>query len=261
MTTKTTTTRSAPGRRTRDPIGKRRQIVTAAIKLFARQGFERTTTREIAEAAGVAEGTLYIHFPSKNDILFAFFKGHALEPVFAILEEAGEQDEYDVLQTLVRNRIAMFKRVKDVARIMFGEAMFNPKMAALLSHELRLGQQRVKAFVEERIRAGRFRPLDADAVARLVMSMFFGTFFMWGFIAGDYPKRFTPEQLIATLPEIMLHGLQADRPLPSRPARARCAQGGSAKSPGGPVEGPNLCAATGKRAIAPRKPRVSRAGL
>lgn len=204
------------GTRTRDPIAKRRKIIAAAVKLFARQGFERTTTREIAQAAGVAEGTIYVHFASKSDILFEFFKSHAVEPVVSMLEEADDCDERDLLQRLVRNRVEMFGRLKDVARVMFGEAMFNPKIAELLRRELRDGQQRIKTFVEERIRAGRFRKLDPDAVARLIMSMFFGTFILWGFIAGDFPNRFTPDQVIATLPEFVLGGLLAEHPRPHR---------------------------------------------
>jgi AcrR family transcriptional regulator len=44
------------------------QILDAAARLFATKGFHRTTTREIAEAADVAEGTLYNYFENKNDL-------------------------------------------------------------------------------------------------------------------------------------------------------------------------------------------------
>ena len=47
------------------------QILDAAARLFAAKGFHRTTTREIAEAADVSEGTLYNYFDSKNDLLIA----------------------------------------------------------------------------------------------------------------------------------------------------------------------------------------------
>jgi TetR/AcrR family transcriptional regulator len=47
---------------------RRRQIVHAAIELFARKGFDGTTTREIAQAAGVSEALIFRHFPTKHDL-------------------------------------------------------------------------------------------------------------------------------------------------------------------------------------------------
>src|ERR1700731_4338517 len=49
-----------------DRDGRRRAIVDAAVPLFARKGFAGTTTRELAEAAGISEALLFRHFPSKQ---------------------------------------------------------------------------------------------------------------------------------------------------------------------------------------------------
>ena len=49
---------------------RRRQIIAAASELFAHKGFEGTSIREIAAASGVLSGSLYYHFPSKEDLLF-----------------------------------------------------------------------------------------------------------------------------------------------------------------------------------------------
>lgn len=49
-----------------DSDERRRAIVTAAVPLFAREGFAGTTTRELAEAAGISEALLFRHFPSKQ---------------------------------------------------------------------------------------------------------------------------------------------------------------------------------------------------
>src|ERR1700723_4374381 len=49
--------------------GRRRQIIAAASELFARNGFEGTSIRDIAAASGVLSGSLYYHFPSKEDLL------------------------------------------------------------------------------------------------------------------------------------------------------------------------------------------------
>ena len=49
---------------------RRRQIIAAASELFARNGFEGTSIRDIAAGSGVLSGSLYYHFPSKEDLLF-----------------------------------------------------------------------------------------------------------------------------------------------------------------------------------------------
>ena len=60
-----------PARRERQMAARLEQILDAAAHLFAERGFHRTTTKDIAQAADVAEGTLYNYFETKNDLLFA----------------------------------------------------------------------------------------------------------------------------------------------------------------------------------------------
>ena len=57
-------------RRERQIAARREQIIQAAAGLFSSKGFHRTTTRDIAEAAEVSEGTLYNYFEDKDDLFF-----------------------------------------------------------------------------------------------------------------------------------------------------------------------------------------------
>lgn len=59
------------GRERRSPEERRRQILQAALPLFASHGFEETGVGEIAAAAGVGTGTVYLYFPSKEHLLVA----------------------------------------------------------------------------------------------------------------------------------------------------------------------------------------------
>lgn len=58
-----------------DSSTRRRAILDAALPLFARKGFAATTTREIAQAAGVSEALIFKHFPSKTSLYEAIFLG------------------------------------------------------------------------------------------------------------------------------------------------------------------------------------------
>src|SRR5712672_1356677 len=52
---------------------KRARILDAAVKMFAERGYFSSTVAEIARAAGVADGTIYLYFKSKDDLLFELF--------------------------------------------------------------------------------------------------------------------------------------------------------------------------------------------
>jgi AcrR family transcriptional regulator len=62
------------GRRERQKITRRRRIVTAARRLFARRGYGATAIEDVAAAAGLAVGTVYNYFPSKGDLLAAIIR-------------------------------------------------------------------------------------------------------------------------------------------------------------------------------------------
>lgn len=89
------------------PGGRREAIVTAAARLFARQGYPATGIDEIGEAAGITGPGVYRHFPSKNDVLNEVVQ-RAVDRVIggvAGAVDAGETD-WEVLEALVANMIS-----------------------------------------------------------------------------------------------------------------------------------------------------------
>lgn len=76
------------GRRERKKLRTREAIESAALDLFERQGFRETTVTQIADAADVASSTVFLHFPTKEDLIFA---GHQVEAeaLIALLESEG----------------------------------------------------------------------------------------------------------------------------------------------------------------------------
>ncbi|NYI05172.1 TetR/AcrR family transcriptional regulator [Allostreptomyces psammosilenae] len=81
--------------RTVDPVkheAKRRQIMAAAAALFARKGFERTTTADICARAGISSGALFHYFPNKRAIFLAIFEQDRRD-IAAYLAGIGEDDD------------------------------------------------------------------------------------------------------------------------------------------------------------------------
>src|SRR5690242_19751847 len=78
------TKRPAGGKRATSKAATRQRIVDSALALFQERGFDRTTTRLIAQKSGVAEGTVFNYFPTKHDIALHFFEqevDHAIDAV------------------------------------------------------------------------------------------------------------------------------------------------------------------------------------
>ena len=77
------------GKRAQNKERTRQAILKAALEFFSEKGFHRTTTREIARRAGIAEGTMFNYFRTKEDLALYFFE----KELSGLIEWYGEQSE------------------------------------------------------------------------------------------------------------------------------------------------------------------------
>ena len=95
---------------------KYQRILEAAIKVFAEQGFFQSTIAQIAREAGVADGTIYLYFKNKDDILVQFFNYKTKQVFDGFREEVNKADNaVDKLRNLVRRHLAEFQRDRNMA--------------------------------------------------------------------------------------------------------------------------------------------------
>lgn len=90
----------------RDDGNRRRALILGAARLFRRKGFDATSTRDIAAAAGMQSGSPFYHFKTKQALLFAVMEEgmrSALERQRRLLAEMAEDDPQERLRRLVRN--------------------------------------------------------------------------------------------------------------------------------------------------------------
>ncbi|OQY56086.1 MAG: TetR family transcriptional regulator [Desulfobacteraceae bacterium 4572_88] len=96
--------------------GKYHRILEAAVKVFAKQGFHQSTVSQIAREAGVADGTIYLYFKNKDDILVQFFSYKARQVFSLFREEVDKADNTkDKLFSLIHRHLEEFQRDRDMA--------------------------------------------------------------------------------------------------------------------------------------------------
>jgi TetR/AcrR family fatty acid metabolism transcriptional regulator len=106
------------------------QILEAAVKVFARQGFHQSTVAQIAKEAGVADGTIYLYFKNKDDILVQFFNYKTKQVFDRFRAEVDRADSsLDKLSDLIRMHLEEFQRDRDMAIVYQVETHQNSRLA------------------------------------------------------------------------------------------------------------------------------------
>ena len=105
-----------PQSNTKEKNDKYHRILEAAVKIFAKQGFHQSTVAQIAKEAGVADGTIYLYFKNKDDILVQFFS-YRTKQVFEKFQAEVDRAAncLDKLRNLIRRHLEEFQRDRDGA--------------------------------------------------------------------------------------------------------------------------------------------------
>ncbi len=176
---------------------RRRQIVDAAVGLFIAKGFHKTTTREIARAAGFSIGTLYEYVTSKEDVLYL-----VCEAIHAEMEERLRQRLHFAgtgAQALAEAIGAYFQvcdQMSDHILLIYQETKSLPKesMRYVLAHE-----ERITELFADLLRRGAadysLKPLD-PAEVKLMAHNIMVLGHMWTFRRWSLRRDFTLDQYV-----------------------------------------------------------------
>jgi len=151
----------------------RTRILQAAQRLFAAQGFDGTTTRDLAQAASVAEGTLFRHFANKKAILVEVATSGWVEILTDLLTELSEMGSYKAVAQVMRRRMWNFQKNADLMRVCFLEVQFHPDLRDRIQLEVITKMTDVgEAFFQTAMDKGIYRKMDAKLVAKVFLGMF-----------------------------------------------------------------------------------------
>ena len=165
---------------------KRRQILDAAVRVFARSGFHTSRVGDIAEEAGVAHGLLYHYFSSKDEVLETIFREQwsVLVDRIQAIEESGEP-ALDQLRHVAAIVLRNWKHQPDVIRVLVREIARSPEVQERIG-ELVKPSAAVQRIIERGCASGELR---ADLEPRFAAVAYYGGIeeLLSGWVLGQLP--------------------------------------------------------------------------
>jgi TetR/AcrR family transcriptional regulator len=200
------------------------ELLAAALDLFVEKGFAATRAEEVAQRAGVSKGTLFLYFPSKEEL----FKAVVRENISGRFQEWSHEFESFEGSTADMVRYCMkvwWERIgatkaSGLTKLIISEARNFPDIAAFYQQEvIRPGTELIRRILKRGIERGEFRELDLDyAVFSITAPMIFLIMMkhsLGACVPHEYPLD--PERYVNSQADIILNGLCV-RPEAAEPA-------------------------------------------
>ncbi len=211
----------ASSRRERRKEARPGELLEAALDLFVEKGYAATKVDEVATRAGVSKGTLFLYFPSKEEL----FKAVVRESIVGRFGEWSQElaqfqgSTADMLRysfTTWWERIGS-TRASGMTKLMLSEAGNFPELTQFYQREvIEPGQQLIRSVLQRGIERGEFRTVNMDyAVYAVLAPMIF--LMLWKHSIGACvpdAQNFDPEVYIQCQVDQLLNGLLI-RPSPS----------------------------------------------
>lgn len=153
--------------------GRQMDIVQAAIRIIAKNGYEKLTTKNLAAEIGITEAALYRHFSSKRELVtmvlchFEFLSCHIIT---AIKEK--HCSPLDCIRSFVMNRYELFSANPELAKVMFSEELFRNDPAFINQYQsiMHIHKAEVESFLVKAQKEGSIKAdLDPKQLFRLIV--------------------------------------------------------------------------------------------
>ena len=167
---------------------KRRQILEAAVRAFARKGYHACKVGEIATEAGVAYGLVYHYFGSKEELLQTIFRDTWTQMLARIreMEEEGESATVQV-RKVTALLLRTWRRDPDLVRVLVREVTRSPEQLQQQIEEIGHAYEALERIIRRGQETGEFR---AELDAQLAATIFYGALeeVLTGWVMGQLPE-------------------------------------------------------------------------
>ena len=164
-----------PVRRERRKQARAGELLDAALALFVEKGFAATRVEEVAARAGVSKGTLFLYFPSKEELFKAVVHENAARHLDDALREVSEftGSSAELLREFIRRWWTQYggTAAAGLTKLIMSEAANFPDLARFYQDEVvQPGHRLLHLILQRGVDRGEFRPLDVRHTAHLVVA-------------------------------------------------------------------------------------------
>ena len=190
---------------------RRKQILSLAATLFARQGYAGVTIKDIADACGINQAMLYRHFPSKDMLYLGVVEDKIKQLDVGTFLQTLEPSQpiEDLLKSLAFHILSLGSRDPEINRLLlFGTLQGSPEARALFRAWRQPFVEYLQKELERRIAAGEMRAVDSHITARSFIGMVMDcsvSCFLWPEFGYE---KFDPEKAVTNNVGVFLCGLQ-----------------------------------------------------
>ena len=195
---------------------RRQQLLRVAMRLFSQRGFRGTTTKEIAQAAGVSEAMVFRHFATKEELYSAILDHKAcaggLDPCHLLADAIARKDDRAVFEGLARAMMQHHEQDTEFLRLLTHAALEEHRLVELFwERTVRQMYDLLGGYIRERQRAGALRQFDPALIVRAFLGMIIHHSLnntLWDKRRSllDVPN----DRAAQAFTDILLHGVAAD---------------------------------------------------
>lgn len=190
----------------------RRKILDASLQLFAEHGYGGTPTSQIAQQAGISEGTIFRYFPGKKDILAELVTAGWVTILTDLLNELSMMADYTDVESVLRSRMRSLENNTNLMKVCFYEAQHFPELREQVYSDVIVRVLSVaEAFFQTAIDRGVYRKMNPKTVAKIFLGMFMVAGFepqtMGG--AAEGPQALDEDEMVRGISDIFLNGVLA----------------------------------------------------
>lgn len=181
----------------------REYVFETAAGVFARKGYHETTVDELAQAIGVAKGTIYYHFKNKEELYLALIREGS-----NLLEEQlrqamdGAATPLDKIKNIIKSQLHFYEKEKDIVFLFLkelcGAHLRREILAGMLSGCLGI----IRSVIEEGSKDGVFRNVDPE----IATSSLFGMITISAFHYISYSRPIPHDPVCETINQIFFNG-------------------------------------------------------
>jgi len=190
---------------------RRRQILEVATELFARNGFDGVTTRQIADAAGITEAMVFRHFATKDDLYWEVLSvKSAPDDIKKRLTEQlnSDVDPMEIFTSIARH--VLNRNLQDPAksRLLLFSGLENHRLSQrYFKTYMSEWYEMLAGYIRRQIAEGKFRRVDPLLAARGFIGMLFHHYLVQELFGGGKYQSYEVEEVARTMAELWLGGI------------------------------------------------------